>query len=86
MYVSDTGFLSGTANQPPNPLKPHTIYAFDIATRNGGQFLQNKRVFAVCDNGIPGLVSAAKARDTLGTAYPFRSRKLKILICRWSEA
>ena len=71
MYVSDTGFLSGTANQPPNPLKPHTIYAFDIATRNGGQFLQNKRVFAVCDNGIPGMVSAAKARDTLGTDFNF---------------
>lgn len=32
-------------------MKPHTIYAFDILDRNGGQFLGNRRVFAVSDNG-----------------------------------
>jgi len=52
MYVTDTGLMSG-ADEPPRASKPRTIYAFDIIERSGGQFLANRRVFAVCDCGIP---------------------------------
>jgi gluconolactonase len=53
MYVSDTGMASGASDAPPDPMQPHTIYAFDISEANGGHFLTNRRVFAVADNGIP---------------------------------
>lgn len=39
--------------QTPDPTNPHTIYAFDIINRSGGSFVANRRVFAVCDTGIP---------------------------------
>ena len=32
---------------------PHTIYAYDILRSGGGSFLANRRLFAVCDSGIP---------------------------------
>ncbi|RIA97536.1 gluconolactonase precursor [Glomus cerebriforme] len=50
LYITDTGyvgFIDGIVNY--DPMKPRTIYAFDV----NGSVLSNRRVFAVVDAGIP---------------------------------
>lgn len=55
MYITDTAAVRGDTRCPGvySPAGPASIYAFDVAVRNGGQFLTNKRLFAFADQGIP---------------------------------
>ena len=40
-------------------------YAFDVVQKHGGDFLENRRIFAFCDNGIPDGIKV----DTDGLVY-----------------
>ena len=48
LYVSDTGYITGKVDAA----LPRTIYAYDVSDPQQ-TFLQNRRVFAYCDTGIP---------------------------------
>ncbi|WWC64931.1 uncharacterized protein I303_107545 [Kwoniella dejecticola CBS 10117] len=55
-YITDTSHINGTGAL--NPHLQSTIYAFDVvwlggATEAGGPSLQNRRVFAFADTGVP---------------------------------
>lgn len=54
----------------PTPMKRevfniHLRYAYDIITRSGSHFIANKRLFAMCDTGIPDGIKS----DTKGNIY-----------------
>nr|POE48081.1 gluconolactonase [Quercus suber] len=51
LYVTDTDYVHGDGGI--DPMRPSTIYAFDIEKRHGCDFLMNRRLFALADTGIP---------------------------------
>ncbi|PWY75047.1 calcium-dependent phosphotriesterase [Aspergillus heteromorphus CBS 117.55] len=63
IYITDTGRTVGDGST--DPLKPATIYAFDVTVSNGEPFLTNRRVFAMADTGIPDGIKT----DTEGNVY-----------------
>ncbi|WPH00441.1 Hypothetical protein R9X50_00327000 [Acrodontium crateriforme] len=63
MYVTDTHMVRGDGTC--DEMNPATIYAFDVTERHGTQFLANRRVFAMADNGIPDGIKV----DLQGNVY-----------------
>ncbi|KAI8104726.1 hypothetical protein M9434_003279 [Picochlorum sp. BPE23] len=65
LYASDTGFFNGTGAW--NPLKPHTIYAYDVVQDDDGNFkgIENKREFYTSSVGIPDGIKV----DNVGNVY-----------------
>lgn len=55
MYITDTAGVRGDTMTAGaySCTGAASIYAFDVITRTGGQFLSNKRLFAFADRGIP---------------------------------
>lgn len=51
MYVTDTDWIHGDGTS--DLTRVSAIYAFDVIERHGSQFLANRRVFAMADEGIP---------------------------------
>ncbi|BEI87265.1 hypothetical protein CcaverHIS002_0706110 [Cutaneotrichosporon cavernicola] len=67
-YVTDTAHIRGCGTLDPH--KPSTIYAFDVVWPGvdldiGGPSLQNRRLFAFADCGVPDGIKC----DTLGNVY-----------------
>ncbi|KUJ11789.1 calcium-dependent phosphotriesterase [Mollisia scopiformis] len=68
MYVTDTGAIQAHAGPGDghqfscNPRLPATIYVYDVIH---GQRLQNRRVFAYCNNGVPDGIKC----DQYGNVY-----------------
>jgi len=63
MYITDTDYIHGDGNK--DPLRPATIYAFDIATISGAPFLVNRRLFAFAAVGFPDGIKC----DVFGNVY-----------------
>ncbi|CAG8658057.1 12135_t:CDS:2, partial [Acaulospora morrowiae] len=59
IYITDTGFYTGTGKY--DPMRPHTIYEFDV----NDNYLSNRRVFAVIDVGVPNGIKL----DIRGNVY-----------------
>ncbi|SMR56555.1 unnamed protein product [Zymoseptoria tritici ST99CH_3D1] len=51
LYVTDTDWIHGDGTTDHR--RSSNIYAFDVIERHGGQFLTNRRLFAMADCGIP---------------------------------
>ncbi|KAF5864138.1 hypothetical protein ETB97_008544 [Aspergillus alliaceus] len=51
VYITDTASILGDGTT--DPTGPSTIYAYDVSTIQGEQFLINRRVFALADTGVP---------------------------------
>jgi gluconolactonase len=65
-YISDTGYTTGVGETDVK--RPHTIYSFDVVYSregSGDAYLQNRRVFAMADNGIPDGIKV----DTNGNLF-----------------
>ncbi|PHH59035.1 hypothetical protein CDD81_3856 [Ophiocordyceps australis] len=63
LYVSDTEWIHGDGST--DDTRASHIYAFDVAERSGGLFLENRRLFAMADNGIPDGIKC----DVHGNVY-----------------
>lgn len=67
LYITDTASVRGDTRSAgvSSLAAPASIYAFDIATRNGSPFLTNRRLFAYADCEIPDGIKC----DTRGNVY-----------------
>ncbi|PHH70318.1 hypothetical protein CDD82_7208 [Ophiocordyceps australis] len=63
LYVSDSDWIHGDGTT--DDTRVSHIYAFDVAKHSGGYFLENRRLFAMADNGIPDGVKC----DVFGNVY-----------------
>ncbi|ORY17613.1 hypothetical protein BCR34DRAFT_596790 [Clohesyomyces aquaticus] len=63
VYITDTGRVHGDGSV--DPLRPATIYAFDIIEKRSTKWLTNRRVFAMVDTGIPQSIKC----DIAGNVY-----------------
>ncbi|KAH6612984.1 gluconolactonase precursor [Boeremia exigua] len=63
MYITDTAGVRGATTCPGvySRTGAASVYAFDVVTRSGGQFLTNKRLFAFADRGIPDGIECDRA-------------------------
>jgi len=63
VYITDTDSIHGDGDK--DPLRPATIYAFDIITGSGAPFLTNRRLFAFAAVGFPDGIKC----DVHGNVY-----------------
>ncbi|KAK3672211.1 hypothetical protein LTR78_007964 [Recurvomyces mirabilis] len=62
VYITDTDHIHAGDF---DPTRAGTIYAYDVVVRHGGQFLENRRVFAMTDATIPDGIKC----DMQGNVY-----------------
>ncbi|KAI9051736.1 hypothetical protein LZ554_004776 [Drepanopeziza brunnea f. sp. 'monogermtubi'] len=63
LYITDTDHIHGDGSR--DALRASTIYAYDVQTISGGQFLGNKRLFAFAAVGFPDGIKC----DVHGNVY-----------------